>query len=104
MPSERIQRRIEALLDQADQAVDQLDWAAVLDRAQAVLRLDPENSDALVFLAGAERPNPPAAGGRQQAAEDGGGWLWERRRLACRGRRGVGNGGREDGGQLRYVP
>ena len=56
--SDRIQRRIEILLDEADEAVADSDWAAVRDRAQNVLRLDPENSDALSFLAAAERDIP----------------------------------------------
>jgi len=29
MPTERVQRRIDALLDQVDQAVDALEWARV---------------------------------------------------------------------------
>ena len=55
MASERIQRRIEILLDEADEAVAISDWAVVRDRAQNVLRLDPENKDALSYLAAAER-------------------------------------------------
>ena len=55
MASERIQRRIELLLDEADQAVSQFDWESVLQRAQAVLRLEPGNQDALAYLAAAER-------------------------------------------------
>ena len=46
MASERIQRRIERLLDQVEEAMDQLDWESVREYSQAVLRLDPENSDA----------------------------------------------------------
>ncbi len=55
MASERIQRRIDSLLDEADQAVSQFDWEAVRQRAEAVLRLNPENSDALAYLAAAGR-------------------------------------------------
>ena len=55
MASERIQRRIESLLDEADQVVSQFDWEAVRQRAEAVLRLDPQNSDALSYLAAANR-------------------------------------------------
>ena len=51
----RIQRRIEILLDEADEAVAISDWAVVHDRAQNVLRFDPENKDALSYLAAAER-------------------------------------------------
>ena len=54
MASERIQRRIDRLLDQIEEAVDQLDWEVVRERAQAVLALDRENKDALSFLDAAE--------------------------------------------------
>ena len=64
MASERIQRRIETLLDEADEAVANSDWSVVRDRAQNVLRPDPENQDALSYLAAAERDTegsqPPA--------------------------------------------
>lgn len=55
MTSERIQRRIENLLDEADAALVERDWAIVLDRAQTVLHIDPDNSEALTFSAAAER-------------------------------------------------
>ena len=55
MASERIQRRIDILLDEADQAVAQTDWTVVRDRAQNVLALDPTNGDAITFLAAADR-------------------------------------------------
>ena len=55
MSSERFQRRIERLLDQIEEAVDQLDWETVRGRAHAVLALDPGNTDATDFLAAAER-------------------------------------------------
>lgn len=55
MASERIQRRIEILLEEADEAVGKSDWAVVRDRAQNVLRLDPENSDAISYQAAADR-------------------------------------------------
>ena len=55
MPSERIQRRIDSLLDEADEAVSKLDWATVRDRARAVLGLDPGNSDAIAYIEAAER-------------------------------------------------
>ena len=47
MASERIQRQIDSLLDEADQAVANEDWPTVASRARAVLRMDPENSDGL---------------------------------------------------------
>ena len=68
MASDRIQRRIETLLDEAGEAVADSDWAVVRDRAQNVLRLDPENSDALSFLAAAERDIPSLS--NQPATED----------------------------------
>ncbi|GEM_PF-4054633 len=46
MPSERIQRRIDALLDEADTAVTRRDWADVRSSAEAALALDPDNADA----------------------------------------------------------
>ena len=55
MASERGKRRIERLLDEADEAVSRLDWETVRDRAQAALVFDPENSEALELLSGAER-------------------------------------------------
>ena len=54
MASERIQRRIDSLLDEADQAIANEDWTTVASRARAVLRLDSENDDALAYLAAAE--------------------------------------------------
>ena len=55
MATERLQRQIERLLDEAEEAVSKLDWPSVRDRAQAVLAFDPENQDAKGFLAAAER-------------------------------------------------
>jgi len=55
MATERIQRRIDLLLDEADQAVANSEWELVLDRAKNVLAFDPENQDALAFLTAAER-------------------------------------------------
>ena len=60
MASERSQRRIERLLDEADDAVTQLDWETVKARVTAVLALDPDNIDAYTLLAAVER-----AGGNQ---------------------------------------
>ena len=51
MASERFQRRIERLLDEADEAIARYDWEAVRQAAQAVLAIDPENSDGVTFLA-----------------------------------------------------
>jgi len=51
MPSERVQRQIDCLLDQAEEAIERGDWSLVRERARAVLRLDPGNDDALAYLA-----------------------------------------------------
>ena len=61
MASERVQRRIDRLLDQIEEAVDQLDWEVVLARAHAVLAIDPQNQDALTFLAAGERAQASSA-------------------------------------------
>ena len=61
MASDRIQRRIDRLLDQAEEAMDQLNWDAVRQYAQAVLSLDSGNTDGLAYLDSADQvqPNPP---------------------------------------------
>ena len=55
MASERIQRQIDRLLDEAERALDQGDWDLVNDRAGKVAALDPDNLDAKTFLAAAAR-------------------------------------------------
>ena len=55
MARERTQRRIDSLLDEAEEAISQLDWQVVQSRAQAVIALDPANSDAINYLAAAGR-------------------------------------------------
>ena len=55
MTSERIQRQIDRLRDEAEDASVHRDWETVRDRAQHALTFDPENPDALGFLAAAER-------------------------------------------------
>src|SRR5712691_8070414 len=65
MPSERIQRRTDALLDEADQATSQQQWERVAGAARAVLAIDEANEDAQAFLkmAGANdvaAPTPPS--------------------------------------------
>ncbi len=54
MVSERMRRRLEALLDEADAAVSSRDWPAVGEQARAALAIDPDNADALTFLRMAE--------------------------------------------------
>ncbi len=46
MASERIQRQIDRLLDEAEEAISRFDWESLHQAAQAVLRFDPENIDA----------------------------------------------------------
>ncbi|MSQ24627.1 MAG: hypothetical protein EXR58_08840 [Chloroflexi bacterium] len=50
-----MERQVQRLLGQAEQALDRLDWADVKARAEAVLRLDPQNADALALLAAVSR-------------------------------------------------
>ena len=49
MPSDRVQRRIDALLDEADQAISAQDWNRVDGAARAVLAIEPANEDATAF-------------------------------------------------------
>ena len=55
MVSESVQARIDRLLNEAREAVAELNWAVVLNRAQNVLRIESENEDARALLAAAER-------------------------------------------------
>ena len=55
MTSERVQRQIDRLLDEAEAALASGDWPTVLDLAGRVLTIDPANAEAPVFLAAAER-------------------------------------------------
>src|SRR5215210_7672874 len=55
MPSERIQRQIDRLLDEIDAAASERSWATVRDLAQHVLTFDPDNAEAHAFLDAAER-------------------------------------------------
>ena len=61
MPSDRVQRQIESLLDQAEAALAAQDWRAALQAAEAARGFDPDNSDAAAFVTAAERAI--AAGG-----------------------------------------
>jgi hypothetical protein len=72
MPSGRVQRRIDNLLDEADDAVVSLDWAVVRACAESVPAFDPENVAALEYVAAADRASKtpdhrspqPTIGGR----------------------------------------
>ena len=50
MASERFQRRIERLLDGADEAIARYDWEAARLAAEAVLAIDPDESDGLTLI------------------------------------------------------
>jgi hypothetical protein len=50
MASERVQRRIERLLDQLDEAETQGNWESVRDLAQDVLEIDPDNTETGTYL------------------------------------------------------
>jgi class 3 adenylate cyclase len=55
MPSERVQRQIDRLLDEAEEALGRSEWTRVRELAGNTLRLDPDNQDARAYLAAAER-------------------------------------------------
>ena len=55
MASERVQRQIDRLLDGAETAITQRSWTLARDHAQAVLAIDPDNTDALTYITAAER-------------------------------------------------
>ena len=55
MATERLRRRIEQLLDEAEEAISQHDWEMVRGHAQSVLALDPENPDGLALIEAAAR-------------------------------------------------
>ena len=50
MANEGIPHRIDRLLGDAQEAVVRRDWQAVLDIAQQVLTIDPDNRDAQAFV------------------------------------------------------
>ena len=55
MLSDRLQRQVDRLLDQAEEAIGGRDWEAVREHADAVLGIDPENREAQAYLAAAAR-------------------------------------------------
>ena len=55
MPSERVQRRIDAILNKADAALANRDWRAAKELAGAALGFDPDNEDAQAFLSATDR-------------------------------------------------
>jgi hypothetical protein len=69
MPSERIQRRIDRLLDEADQAADANEWSRVRELAQNVLAFAPDDSDAVAYVEAASRAMADGAAPPSTAAE-----------------------------------
>ena len=67
MASERVQRQVDRLLDEAEEAVVRHQWDIVRARAESVLAFDPDNADAAAFVTAADRaktttaPPPPSA-------------------------------------------
>ncbi|GEM_PF-2193205 len=62
MPTERTQRQIDTLLDEAEAAIKALQWSIVRDRAHAALALDRDNPDARHYLTAASEPSPSGRG------------------------------------------
>jgi tetratricopeptide (TPR) repeat protein len=60
--SERVQRQIDRLLDEAEEAAGRKAWDVVRDRSAHVLTFDPESGDALALLSAAERGLAQLAG------------------------------------------
>ena len=54
MTSERVQRQIDRLLNEAEAAITGPRWDVARDRARAALALDATNADALALLATSE--------------------------------------------------
>ena len=69
MPSERIQRQVDRLLDEAEAALAANDWPRVREAASNALRLDPENADARSFLEAADRDGGGSAPPRSTTSE-----------------------------------
>src|SRR3990170_811104 len=55
MATDFIQRQIQRLLSQAEEALDRGDWAAIKEAGNKLVALDPGNRDASALLAAAER-------------------------------------------------
>lgn len=55
MVSKRIQRQIDRLLNQAEEAITSEDWATVGARVRSVLAIDRPSTDAMTHLAAAQR-------------------------------------------------
>ena len=55
MTSERVQRQVDRLLDEAEEAIALRQWEDLRATCEVVLNLDPENSDATQYLALADK-------------------------------------------------
>ena len=55
MASERVERQVQRLLDEAERAFVERAWDKVRERASDALTLDPDNGDAKGFLEAANR-------------------------------------------------
>ena len=55
MIDERIQRQVDRLLDDIEEATTQRNWELVYELSEDVLALDPDNGSAQSFLAAAKR-------------------------------------------------
>ena len=65
MPSERVQRQIDAFLDNAEAALRDSEWQRAIEICRAILDLDQDNDDAKSYLSAAEK----AVGSDGTAAE-----------------------------------
>ena len=69
MAGERIQRQIDRLLDEAEEAFVQRDWDTLSDRAQDVLLLDSDNQDARAFLEAGEKALLASSGATSESTD-----------------------------------
>ena len=67
MVSERIQRRIDTLLDEADASFGARDWVRLRELASDVLKLDPENEDGRTFATAASEGLQQSLGGDRKS-------------------------------------
>lgn len=65
MPSERVQRRTDALLEEADEAADASGWWLVADAARAAVASCESSGDALRSGASSRWPSRAASASRQ---------------------------------------
>ena len=71
MASERVQRQLDRLLDEAEEAITKDDWVTLSSRAKAVLAIDPDHKDGQAYLAASERVlGPSGATAAERSASD----------------------------------